>query len=373
MVLDAAPAPAAGASGVPLGLLCPHVSRDDSPRSRLSRAGVHLCLQTLRTIPNTRLREGWDWAATGAMERWLDDTVRPPSVSSTRIVPLGGHPALWHDDAAWIKPHALIQAWLDSPGITFAGACAVASMRRDAGGWLLLDARGTCLAQADLVVVAAAGTSPALAGTATPDGPGFKPLQATHGQVSFGMQGGLDDSVLPPYPLNGRGHLVTQVPQPGGKAWYTGSTYETCEAGPTGGLTATTATGTQIADAHNANARRLNQLLQGIPSAATALASRFESGRVRHWRGTRYTPTDRLPVCGPLAQGEPGAAPSLWISCGLGSRGLSWAALCAELVAAQICGEPLPLPLGLVRLLGTQRLAVRKMAHNPDFLGKKGL
>jgi tRNA 5-methylaminomethyl-2-thiouridine biosynthesis bifunctional protein len=40
----------------------------------------------------------------------------------------------------------------------------------------------------------------------------------------------------------------------------------------------------------------------------------------------------------------------------LGSRGLSFAALCAELLAAQWHAEPLPLPATLAKALGTQRL-----------------
>jgi glycerol-3-phosphate acyltransferase PlsX len=53
-VVDAAPAPAAGASGLPAGLLVPQHSRDDATRSRLSRAGVRLTLQWCRRL----LREG---------------------------------------------------------------------------------------------------------------------------------------------------------------------------------------------------------------------------------------------------------------------------------------------------------------------------
>jgi len=52
------------------------------------------------------------------------------------------------------------------------------------------------------------------------------------------------------------------------------------------------------------------------------------------------------------------AAPeaSLWISAAMGARGLTLAALCAELLAARLSGEPLPLPARLARLLDAQRL-----------------
>ena len=48
-VLDAGATPAAGASGLPAGVLAPHVSPDDSLLSRLSRAGVRATLQQAHT------------------------------------------------------------------------------------------------------------------------------------------------------------------------------------------------------------------------------------------------------------------------------------------------------------------------------------
>jgi len=44
-VLDVHDAPAGGASGLPAGVLVPHVSPDDSLLSRLSRCGVRATLQ----------------------------------------------------------------------------------------------------------------------------------------------------------------------------------------------------------------------------------------------------------------------------------------------------------------------------------------
>jgi hypothetical protein len=56
-VLDAGDAPAAGASGLPVGVVAPHTSHDDSGVSRLSRAGLRLMEQTMRLL----LTEGVDW------------------------------------------------------------------------------------------------------------------------------------------------------------------------------------------------------------------------------------------------------------------------------------------------------------------------
>ena len=57
-------------------------------------------------------------------------------------------------------------------------------------------------------------------------------------------------------------------------------------------------------------------------------------------------------------------APGLWICAGLGSRGITWGLACADLVAADICGEPLPLPASLVRQLDPVRFV-------PKLIGTK--
>jgi tRNA 5-methylaminomethyl-2-thiouridine biosynthesis bifunctional protein len=56
------------------------------------------------------------------------------------------------------------------------------------------------------------------------------------------------------------------------------------------------------------------------------------------WTGFRTTVADRLPVAGMSA------VDGLAFLTGLGSRGLLWAPLGAELVASELCGDPLPLP-----------------------------
>ena len=62
---------------------------------------------------------------------------------------------------------------------------------------------------------------------------------------------------------------------------------------------------------------------------------------------------DRLPLVGPA---DEGGSSGLWFSVGMGSRGLSLAALCAELLAARMGAEPLPLEYSLARKLDTQRV-----------------
>jgi len=69
---------------------------------------------------------------------------------------------------------------------------------------------------------------------------------------------------------------------------------------------------------------------------------------VRAWTGVRCVSDDRRPFLGEVQ-------PGLWVSTAMGSRGLTFAALCAELLAARLHGEPLPLERRLAQSLDTER------------------
>ena len=79
-----------------------------------------------------------------------------------------------------------------------------------------------------------------------------------------------------------------------------------------------------------------------------SVAPAFSDGSVQAWTGVRCASTDRRPVLGEL---EPG----LWVSTAMGSRGMTFAALCAELLAARVHGEPLPLDKRLALALDARR------------------
>lgn len=329
-VLDTAAQPAAGASGLPAGLLAPHATPDDNLLSRLVRAGLRLTLQQAAQ----RLRVGEDWSPSGVLQRREDARALPD------LGPFGhdwqqprDDGALWHAHGGWIKPGALVRAWLAEPGVRWRGGHHVAALQQAASGWQALDAQGAVLGQAPVLVVAAALGSAALL-------PGALPLHAVRGQVSRGAaRPGLP---WPATPVNGQGHLLPAVPLDDGLAWLCGATYGRGE----------TATDLRAAD-QTANLDRLYRL---APDLAEALHGDFATGRVQAWAGVRCASADRRPLVGELQ-------PGLWVSTALGSRGLSFARLAAELVAARLHGEPLPLPLRLARALDVQR-ASRAHAQN---------
>ncbi len=306
LVLGAGATPADGASSLPVGLMMPQPSKDDSRRTRLLRAGVSLTRQqACQHLINEE-----DWSASGVM------SLRPDEAP------------LWMPTGAWVKPDRLVQAWLSQPGVRFQGTSLVASIQSVGGEWILRDAAQTVLARANLVVMACAGGSVAMLSQS-----GWQlrsPLIGFHGQISWASERGCDQAVLPATAVNGHGTFVPHVPTAQGLAWFAGATF-TPETQPR--LT--------TLEAHHANLARLAKLL---PDTANALAGQFEAGAVNAWESTRFSTPDRLPLVGLLNDSNlaPNLAP-LCINTGYGSRGLSWSVLCGELLAAQLGGEPYPI------------------------------
>lgn len=362
-VLDRAEAPAAGASGLPAGLFAPHVSPDDSLLSRLSRSGVRATLQQAQAL----LESGRDWLPCGVLEHrvessdgliglpraWrlegpdaADESLHPgrdwshPASQAQRA--LAGidteAPACWHARAGWIRPAQLVRALLAHPGIHWQGGRHVARLQRDAsdGEWHLLDGQARLLGQAPLVVIAGGYGSDQLL-------PAHWPLQRMRGQVSWGEESSATAAALPPFPVNGKGSLVPHIPLDGERqAWFMGSSFER-------DVDQLPPAPADQAEAHAANAQRLGALL---PGTAAALAPAF-AATPRLWAGVRLASHDRLPLVGPV---DPVHQPGLWACTAMGARGITLALLCAELLAARLHGEPLPLDAKLAQALSTGRL-----------------
>lgn len=334
-VLDAASAPAAGASSLPAGLLAPHQSPDDNLLSRLTRAGIRITLQEARD----RLARGLEWEPTGVLERRGEDPRPLPDVgpalapwsrlaseAQRRAAGLdASQTAWWHENAAWIEPAALVRSWLREPGVRFVSGSLVTALHPQGVRWQVDTAAGGQL-QADLVVVAAAFDSAALLA-------GRAELHPVRGQLTWAARGEAS-AALPPFPVNGNGHFLPDVPLLERGAWITGSTYGRADADGS-------VRGADTA----ANLQRARELL---PMAAPALDAAAARGELRAWSAVRCASSDRRPLVGEVA-------PGLWVSTAMGSRGLTFAALCAELLAARLHQEPLPLEARLAQALDAGR------------------
>jgi tRNA 5-methylaminomethyl-2-thiouridine biosynthesis bifunctional protein len=343
-VLDRAPHAAAGASGLPVGLVVPHISADDSPRSRLSRVGARLMLQHTAQL----LTAGTDWAASGVLEHRFREG-----------------PDRMHQHAGWVKPAALVKAWLQHPDITVRYSAEVSTLRRQNAQWAVLSADGGVLAVADHVVLATAFATPHLlqhkdlqdhqAATLHRT---LGDLQAVHGTATTGA---MPAGVLPPqwaYPHNGMGCMIPAVPGARGEYWLAGSSFE-----PDGQPSEARLAQHRLApltDQHRANWERLHTLW---PEAADVLRPAFEAGAVEHWSGTRCVTHDRLPLAGPV---DSAAANGLWMHVGMGARGLTFSALGAELIAARMAHEPWPVETSLAKSIDAQRLRKRRAVREVE-------
>jgi tRNA 5-methylaminomethyl-2-thiouridine biosynthesis bifunctional protein len=322
---------------LPAGLLAPHDSPDDNLLSRLTRCGLRVTLQQASAL----LQAGEDWQRSGTLEHrpainahaWPADatdaafawtrSAGEPLKTAASLTPADA--ASWHELAAWISPAALVRAWLAQPGIAWCGQTVVKRCEHDGRLWRLHGPEGDLLAEAELVVLAAGDATATLLD-------GALPLLPVRGQVSWGFH--RDELQLPPFPVNGNGHFIPGVPLGRGTAWLCGSTYQRGE--------------TDLEPRTRDHAANLERLAALLPEVAQQLAPAFEHGLVGAWTGVRCASSDRRPFLGEVK-------PGLWVSTAMGSRGLTFAALCGELLAARLHAEPLPLERRLADALDTAR------------------
>jgi tRNA 5-methylaminomethyl-2-thiouridine biosynthesis bifunctional protein len=321
-VADQAHAPAAGASGVPIGVLSCHVSVDDNPLSKLTREG----LLKVRSFAQAHLVKGQDWLDCGVLERRLDGhtkkkTWKPAESGSVwhgwvetptdlQLAQAGlkrdsADEQLWQVHGAWVKPLSLIQALLDHPAIHFQG------------GQFLKASEIQALGYHAVVLALGAHTSDFLSDL--PHAPEL-PLLPVAGQVSWGYHAANTATAFPPFAVNGFGGFVSGVPTPQGLAWYSGATFHRGEA-----------KAEVTPQDHAENFLKLQQLL---PQAAQALQSQWQTpDSVSGWSGVRCTSVNRMPVARALQAQH---LPSWYVLTAMGSRGLTVAMVCAERLALEI-------------------------------------
>jgi len=360
-LLDMAKEPCAAASAVPVGVVSCHASPDDNPLSQLTRAG----LQATVAFAKQHLIEGQDWSACGVLERRLPDTshakkpwqepeqdsvwfshvqlARPEQLHQAGLSDELSHD-LWQPQGAWIKPLALVRALLSNDDILFMGSHEVESMQKSPATreWQLLLKNHISITNMGSSHTYATETAPHVViatGAQTPDFLNqvlYEPDMGLHpivGQVSWGLQDPSAD--LPKFAVNGHGSFVSHVPTTDGLAWYTGSTFDRHQSH----LVA-------IDEAHARNQQRLSELL---PTVAETLAKQWsEAAHIQAWTGVRCASVNRLPKLGPLDEQR---LQGLHMLSGLGSRGLTLALLCAQVVADRMESKPPALSQGLLKAM----------------------
>ncbi|MDI9330565.1 MAG: FAD-dependent 5-carboxymethylaminomethyl-2-thiouridine(34) oxidoreductase MnmC [Alphaproteobacteria bacterium] len=333
-VIDAI-GPAAGASGLPAGLVACHTSGDDQALSRLTRMGLRHTLSRLK-----QLRPGQDWGTEGLDEMLLGAKAsrQPPEdhalskgwqPSDTDLSPWRADwwqdiPGGWHQPhAAWVQPRALVRHLLDHPVIETMAGWDITGIQRQAQGWVLHERTGRSMQVGSNLVVALGTASAHL----------LKPLghtlrmQAVRGQLSLGPCPNPVPATWPKRPRNGDGSLLPAIPWQGLPHWMVGSSFDRSLDLPV-----------YRPEDQDLNAQRWQRL------AADSILQLPPQPQWGAWVGVRATVPDRLPWVGPLPH-RGGAG--LWVLAGLGARGLTLGSLCGELLAAQITRstDAMPQPL----------------------------
>jgi len=353
-VIDRHAEPAAEASGNPAGLFHGAVMGHDGPHARLLRAaalaaesvlraaiarGVPGCIDGLLRLESQR--------SLAAMQDLLDRQALPasyaqalPTALASQRAGLALSQAAWfYPTGGWIDPAALVRDALATPGVTWRGATGVHRIARHNAAWQSFDANDRVIAEAPLLVLANAADALRLAGLPA------QWLQHRRGQVSWSASAA---AIAPRIPVASGGYVLALA----SGALLFGATNQPGDEDPT------------VRDSdHDANRAQASLLigadaLRGIDALQGRTAG-------------RATTPDRLPLVGPapdLSAPRPSRAdaprllprqPGLWLHSGMGSRGLTTATLCAELIAAQASGAPWPLEADLADAIDPARWLLR--------------
>ena len=331
-VLERAAAPAQAASGNPVAVFRPVISRDDSCATRLTRAAF---LHDLRAWDAL---DGIEWARCGVLHlaRDADAAAKQQLALANSALPADfarwvdlaeacelanwpvAAPGVFYPMAGWVVPGSLCRAWLNHPAITLKTGCAVARLQATVRGWQVLDGAGAVLAEADAVVLANARDALNL----VPDQ--HWPLSTVRGQITQ----------LPPGSLPDIRRVIARegYVAPCAGRLLVGATYEH-DDDDTAPRTAS----------DRANLARLEAILPGA-------GGRFPAEAVSGRASLRATLPDRLPIVGAV-DGHAG----LFVAAGYASRGVVWAGLLGEALAGRMMGQPLPLEDELMRAISPQR------------------
>ena len=355
-LIERHPQAAMEASGNLAGIFMPLLSRDDNIPTRLTRAAYLYALRYWQGLGG--IGRAFDGAQCGVLQLARDagHAAVSRAIAAEGTVP--GDFARWlePDDAAtllglpapdggwlfpqggWARPASVCAAMLASCGglLTTRFGAGDVRLERNGDDWLARAGDGTALGCAPTVVLASGAGARHMAQTQD------LPLQALRGQVTH-----LAPQHAPQLPLVlCREAYLTPS---GSGVTCAGATYD-LDADP------------QVrAASQQENVERLRALV----SDPTAAEGAPLAGRV----GFRCVAPDRLPLVGRLPDFAAAGAterlrdvprhPGLHGLLGYASRGLIWAPLAAELLAAQLEGEPLPLEMALVDALDPARFVLR--------------
>lgn len=362
-VVDQAPVPGGAASALSWGILHPHFTRDDSPLSKLSREGFLLARSRLRELEEKTGEPLFE--PLGCLQMAHTDEIYAEWQSAASqdqpfALPADYGTLLQKEEASlkaglslkrggWFFPMsgmarcgAFCRALIKASGASYRGNTQVVALKKQDKYWQLIGEFGEVIDEATDVVVCAAFASEALLGSALG-------LEALPGRITL-----LRDTDLTELnsPVSGEGYIAHMSDGYCG----VGATYELERTGP---WTET--------KAHENNLEKLDSLLtKSVPVVVTGA-----------YCGVRAAGPGRLPVLGASIDEEKWLSvcrshkeypqdsslwdqEGLWVLAGLGSRGLSMSALCADMLTSFMLGVALPADPALLKTLAPSRYLRRQ-------------
>lgn len=261
-----------------------------------------------------------------------------------------GRPAWYFPGGGAVSPPALVATWLAEAGrgadFTLRLNTQVAALQRDelGGRWIARDVAGVEIASADAVVLCGGTANAALTTGWTAEV--AWPWISQRGQLST-LSADLAPGRLST-PVAGLGYALSL---PDGSMCFGAS----ADAGdPEPNLRA--------AD----QAQNLARLAELLPDGPADLTAKPLAGRV----GWRSMVPDRLPIVGALPTQAPVQRaeqvrfwprhPGLMVLGALGSRGITSATLCAQLITAQLTGAPWPVECSLADAIDPARFGAKQ-------------
>ena len=320
------------------GLVRPIANLRDVLNAKLSRAAFLYALQHFHALQRDGYHLVWDRCGVlqlaedddeePRLEAIARDQGHPPSLlqylDAARASALAGRPVTrggwWFPSGAVVSPASLAVASQARAGerVRRVTGTRIQRLEREARSWRALDAGGRVMAEASVMILANAYDAARLLPL------GSLRLSSVRGQVTYLPQ---DPGRRLEIVVSGNGY-VAPLPEGGHAA---GASYHHDD--PDGSLRASD---------HRSNLARAESLLPGFTAGVDPVS-------LDGWTGFRTTVPDRLPIFGPTAH------QGVYAATGLGSRGLLWAPLGAELLASLLSSEPLPLPRDLHGAISPRR------------------
>lgn len=290
----------------------------------------------------------------------LVQLLRGGQLTQAAGVPLSSAYGLFFPKLGWINPPKVCQMLAEHPLITIQTA-EVTNITYVHGYWQAKEDTGDTIASAPVMVIACGFDSGRFSQT------NHLPLKKIRGQITS-LPTTIESERLRTV-LCGEGYIA---PATNG-AHTLGATYNFHE------------TSTEISTSdHHTNLEQLANTDQGMADTLIETTGNHSLNTLTGRAAFRCTTPDYLPIAGPAPKLDdylrdyellrknarshiPIAGsvwPGLYLNIGHGSRGLSYAPMCAELLASQICNEVPPLELDLRQALHPGRFIIRDLKRH---------